>query len=361
MRATARRDLEDRRQAGAAGTRAGGGGDARPRRPHRRGSSSRWPRPRRRSRRRCWSCPTCRIPTCRSGRTRAPTWSCARSARRRLRLRAAAALGPRPGARHHRLRARREDLRLALLRAAGAGARLQRALISWMLDLHVGEHGYTRDLPAGDGASTECLSAPASCPSSATTCTATPRRTSGSCRPPRCRSPTCTATRSSSPGSLPIHHVAYTPCFRREKMSAGRDVRGIKRGHQFDKVEMVKFVAPETSDAELERCSTTPRTSAARLGLRHRVVQMCTGDLSFVGGDEVRRRGVGAGLRRVARGQLLLQLPRLPGAPRRASAIGRAPRRQAGVRAHPERLRPGPAAGDDRRARDLPAGRRQRR
>src|SRR6185312_7496308 len=53
------------------------------------------------------------------------------------------------------------------------------------------------------------------------------------------------------PGVLPIRHVAYTPCFRREKMSAGRDVRGIKRGHQFDKVEMVKLVRPETSDDEL--------------------------------------------------------------------------------------------------------------
>ena len=54
------------------------------------------------------------------------------------------------------------------------------------------------------------------------------------------------------PGTLPLHYVAYTPCFRREKMSAGRDVRGIKRGHQFDKVEMYKFCAPETSDEELE-------------------------------------------------------------------------------------------------------------
>jgi seryl-tRNA synthetase len=80
---------------------------------------------------------------------------------------------------------------------------------------------------------------------------------------------------------LPIAHVAYTPCFRREKMSAGRDVRGIKRGHQFDKVEMVKFVRPETSDDELVRLLGDAEDVCRRLGLPHRVVEMCTGDLSF--------------------------------------------------------------------------------
>ena len=65
---------------------------------------------------------------------------------------------------------------------------------------------------------------------------------------------------------LPLHYVAYTPCFRREKMSAGRDVRGIKRGHQFDKVEMYKFCAPETDAAtNCRRCSRTRWTSAASL------------------------------------------------------------------------------------------------
>jgi seryl-tRNA synthetase len=80
---------------------------------------------------------------------------------------------------------------------------------------------------------------------------------------------------------LPIRHVAYTPCFRREKMSAGRDVRGIKRGHQFDKVELVKFVRPETSDAELQSLLADAEDVCRRLGLAWRVVQMCTGDLSF--------------------------------------------------------------------------------
>jgi seryl-tRNA synthetase len=65
------------------------------------------------------------------------------------------------------------------------------------------------------------------------------------------------------PGSLPIYHVAYTPCFRREKMSAGKDVRGIKRGHQFDKVEMVKFVEPEQGRPSWPAWWTTPRKSPA--------------------------------------------------------------------------------------------------
>src|SRR5512143_2050206 len=81
---------------------------------------------------------------------------------------------------------------------------------------------------------------------------------------------------------LPINHVAYTACFRREKMSAGRDVRGIKRGHQFDKVEMVKFVRPETSMDELARLIDNAEDVCRGLEIPHRVVQMCTGDLSFV-------------------------------------------------------------------------------
>src|SRR5690606_6059380 len=81
--------------------------------------------------------------------------------------------------------------------------------------------------------------------------------------------------------ALPIRHVAYSPCFRREKMSAGRDVRGIKRGHQFDKVELVKFTRPEDSDRELLSLLDDAEDVCRRLGLTHRVVQMCTGDLSF--------------------------------------------------------------------------------
>jgi seryl-tRNA synthetase len=82
--------------------------------------------------------------------------------------------------------------------------------------------------------------------------------------------------------ALPVRHVAYTPCFRREKMSSGRDVRGIKRGHQFDKVEMVKFTRPEDSLAELLALVEDAEDVCRGLGIPHRIVEMCAGDLSFV-------------------------------------------------------------------------------
>jgi seryl-tRNA synthetase len=82
-------------------------------------------------------------------------------------------------------------------------------------------------------------------------------------------------------GDLPRRYAAYTPCFRREKMSAGRDVRGIKRGHQFDKVEMYVFCAPEDSPAELERMLAEAEATCTDLGLTHRVKALCTGDLGF--------------------------------------------------------------------------------
>jgi seryl-tRNA synthetase len=80
---------------------------------------------------------------------------------------------------------------------------------------------------------------------------------------------------------LPRHYVAYTPCFRREKMSAGRDVRGIKRGHQFDKVEMYILCKPEDSDAQLERLRADAEQTCSELGLTYRVKQLCSGDLGF--------------------------------------------------------------------------------
>ena len=80
---------------------------------------------------------------------------------------------------------------------------------------------------------------------------------------------------------LPLFYTAYTPCFRREKMSAGRDVRGIKRGHQFDKVEMYMFARPEESDALLEKMREDAEATCAALGFTYRVKQLCTGDIGF--------------------------------------------------------------------------------
>lgn len=80
--------------------------------------------------------------------------------------------------------------------------------------------------------------------------------------------------------SLPINYTAYSACFRREKMSAGRDVRGIKRGHQFDKVEMFKFVHPDTSMEELDKMVNDAEETAKALGLPYRVLLKCAGDTS---------------------------------------------------------------------------------
>jgi seryl-tRNA synthetase len=81
--------------------------------------------------------------------------------------------------------------------------------------------------------------------------------------------------------NLPLRYTAYTPCFRREKMSAGRDVRGIKRGHQFDKVEMYSFCAPEKSGDELQAMLEDALDVCRELGFRYRVLSLCTGDLGF--------------------------------------------------------------------------------
>jgi len=83
------------------------------------------------------------------------------------------------------------------------------------------------------------------------------------------------------PDALPLYYAAYTACFRREKMSAGKDTRGIKRGHQFDKVEMYKLTEPETSNDELEKMVSDAEQVLQRLGLPYRVLQLCTGELGF--------------------------------------------------------------------------------
>ena len=82
-------------------------------------------------------------------------------------------------------------------------------------------------------------------------------------------------------GSLPQRFVAHTPCFRREKMSAGRDVRGIKRGHQFEKVEMFVYSDPDESEAELQKLVLRARALPEKLGIPYRVLELCTGDIGF--------------------------------------------------------------------------------
>jgi seryl-tRNA synthetase len=168
--------------------------------------------------------------------------------------------------------------RFYVLRAAGA--RLQRALIAWMLDLHTREHSYVEVYPPAM-VKRECLVGTGNLPKFGDNLYRDAEDDLWFV--PTAEVPVTNLYRDEvlEGGRLPIRHVAYTPCFRREKMSAGRDVRGIKRGHQFDKVELVKFVRPETSDAELRTLLDDAEDVCRRLGLTHRIVQMCTGDLSF--------------------------------------------------------------------------------
>lgn len=163
----------------------------------------------------------------------------------------------------------------------GLGARLQRALISWMLDLHVNEHGYTEIYPPAM-VKQDCLVGTGNLPKFGDNLYRDIEEDFWFI--PTAEVPVTNLYREEviEPGQLPLYHVAYTPCFRREKMSAGRDVRGIKRGHQFDKVEMVKFVEPPQSDAELLALVDNAEDVCRKLDIPYRVVQMCTGDLSFV-------------------------------------------------------------------------------
>ncbi len=161
----------------------------------------------------------------------------------------------------------------------GRGARLERALIQFMLDLHTEEHGYIEVAP------------PFMCNATAMT---------GTGQLPKFAEdmynvtldelypiPTAEVPVTNMYGNeildqaLPICHTAYTPCFRREAGSAGKDTRGLLRVHQFDKVELVKFTTPETSEEEHEKLTADAEKVLQKLGLHYRVIELCTGDLGF--------------------------------------------------------------------------------
>ena len=163
----------------------------------------------------------------------------------------------------------------------GLGAKLQRALIQWMLDVHIEQHGYTEVYPPFMVRS-HALVGTGNLPKFADNLYKDHEEDLWLI--PTAEVPVTNMYRDEilEAEQLPIYHVAYTPCFRREKFSAGKDTRGIKRGHQFDKVEMVKFVTPETGRAELDSLIENAADIARMLKLPFRIVQMCTGDLSFV-------------------------------------------------------------------------------
>jgi len=163
----------------------------------------------------------------------------------------------------------------------GLGARLQRSLITWMLDVHIHQHGYTEVYPPFL-VREACLVGTGNLPKFGDNLYRDIEDDLWLI--PTAEVPVTNLYRDEilEADQLPIKHVAYTPCFRREKMSAGKDTRGIKRGHQFDKVEMVKFCTPETGRAELDSLVDNAEDICRLLDIPYRVVQMCTGDLSFV-------------------------------------------------------------------------------
>lgn len=162
----------------------------------------------------------------------------------------------------------------------GPGARLQRALITWMLDLHVNEQGYTEIYPPF-AVKRECMVGAAQLPKFEENIYHDVEDDFWFIGTAEIPLTNLHRDEILNVDQLPIYYVAYSPCFRREKFSAGADTRGIKRGHQFDKVEMYKFATPEKSYEELEKMVDNAEDVCRWLGISYRVVQMCTGDLGF--------------------------------------------------------------------------------
>jgi len=162
----------------------------------------------------------------------------------------------------------------------GSGARLERALINFMLDIHTNEHGYTEVLPPFI-VNRKSLTGTGQLPKFEEDLFKL--ENSDYFMIPTSEVPLTNIYRDEilTEDKLPIKFTAYTPCFRSEAGSHGRDTRGLIRQHQFNKVEMVKYTTPETSYAELESLLNNAETILKRLELPYQVVTLCTGDLGF--------------------------------------------------------------------------------
>ena len=162
---------------------------------------------------------------------------------------------------------------------SGAGARLQRSLITWMLDVATREHSYSEILPPYL-VRRECMVGTANLPDKEGQ---TYETNDDLFLVPTAEVPVTNLYREEilEAAQLPICHVAYSACFRREAGAAGKDTRGYIRMHQFDKVEMVRFVTPETSLDQLDILTGHAESLLQRLGLHYRVLLMCSGDMGF--------------------------------------------------------------------------------
>lgn len=163
---------------------------------------------------------------------------------------------------------------------SGAGARLERALTQWFLDVHVEEQGYT-EISAPYLVREEALFGTGQLPKLREDMYEVPG--DGLWLIPTAEVSVTNLHREEilEPGDLPRRYVSFSPCFRREAGSAGKDTRGILRVHQFHKVEMVRFTTPDRSEEELEELTADATVLLERLELPYRVVKLATGDLSF--------------------------------------------------------------------------------
>jgi seryl-tRNA synthetase len=162
----------------------------------------------------------------------------------------------------------------------GLGARLQRGLIQFFLDTHVHEHGYQEIYPPFM-VKKEVMVGSGQLPKFADNIYHDVEEDYWFVGTAEIPLTGLHAGEILAAGTLPLHYVAYTACFRREKMSAGKDTRGIKRGHQFDKVEMYKLTTPETSDKELESMVADAEDICRKLDLPYRLRELCTGSIGF--------------------------------------------------------------------------------
>ena len=162
----------------------------------------------------------------------------------------------------------------------GLGARLERAVINFMLDLHTEEQGYTEILPPFM-VNRDAMTGTGQLPKFEDDMFYVPAKDFFLIPTAEVPVTNLRAKEIIPFDELPVYYTAYTPCFRKEAGSAGRDTRGLIRQHQFNKVEMVKFVAPETSYDELEKLTLDAEEVLKRLGIPYRVVRLSTGDLGF--------------------------------------------------------------------------------
>ncbi len=189
-------------------------------------------------------------------------------------------LGEADGSIDFKRAAKLSGARFAVLK--GFGSRLERGLINFMLDLHTQRHGYTEVLPPFL-VNTETMTATGQLPKFADDLFKTSVSDRDLWLIPTAEVPITNLHRDETldPAELPVKYCSYTPCFRSEAGSYGRDTKGLIRQHQFDKVELVKFTRPENSSDELDKLLADAEEVLQLLNLPYRVVALCSGDLGF--------------------------------------------------------------------------------